>query len=487
MKPQKEKQIKLVLVNFWQFPIETPHFGLICLAAYIRRNFPQIKIRIIEGLNPEKTIIRSKPDLVGFTSDTLVYRKTIAKAKKVRKELTVPFVIGGIHISALPESLDPIFQIGVLGEGELTVGELLKLLIKKGRFLKEDLKKIKGIVFWDEGKLINNGRRELIKNIDELPYPARDLTPMEEFYLKNQLHLFGVRRMVTLMTSRGCPYRCVFCGSPVQWGAVRFHSPERVVNEIKKLVKEYQADGIMFWDDLFTAPVSRVEKMVELIKKGKLQQRLTFFGYARANLINEKMCRLLKSINVKRLIFGLESGSDKILGYLKQHSVTVADNRRAVKLCRKYGITTSSGFITGTPGETLADLRQTYEFMKKFPLDNTQIYILTPYPGTETWRRAEKENLVSKDMDFGKLFVQLAPLNLRDFFKRDKPGIIRGRIFLNSKYKNNREYLRLIFNMQKLAFWQNLAFYLRTVPQNLNMIVSFLKIKTELYFGKNND
>lgn len=477
-----KNKIRLALVNFWQYPAQTPHFGLISLAAYIRKKLSNLEIGIIEGIDPLKEIVDFNADIIGFTSDTLAYTKTLKQVKILRKKLKkIPFIIGGVHITAMPETLDYSFDLGVIGEGETTFKELLELFKERGNFSKKILRKIKGLVFYDGGKIIKTEKRELIKNIDELPYSARDLTPMNEYYLKDQLNLFGIRRLATVMTSRGCPYNCVFCGSPVQWGGVRFHSPEYVIGEIKMLWEEYKIDGIMFWDDLFIAPEERVEKMVALIKKEGLDKKLTFWGYARANLINEKICQILKEMNVKRLIFGLESGSEKVLGWLKNNSVTVADNRKAVRLCRKYGITTSSGFITGTPGETITDLKKTYEFMKKYPLDNTQIYILTPYPGTETWRLVEKEGLVSNKMDFSKLFVQLPSLRLPDFFRKENPSFIKNRIFLNIKYKNSNEYIRLIFKMQKLAFWQNFLFYLKVIPKDLALVKRILKLKARTF------
>lgn len=467
--------IRLALVNFWQYPAQTPHFGLTSLAAYIRKEVSDIEIGIIEGIDPLKDIITFKPDIIGFTSDTFAYTKTLKQVNILRKEFkSTPLIIGGVHITAMPESLDRNFDLGVIGEGEITLKELLKLFKEKGAFSKESLKKIRGLVFYDGRKIIKTKERELIKDIDELPYPARDLTPMNENYLKNQLNLFGVKKIATIMTSRGCPYKCIFCGSPVQWGMVRFHSPEYVVREIEFLLKEYNIDGIMFWDDLFIAPEARIKKIASLIKEKCLDRKITFFGYARANLINEKICSTLKTMNVKRLIFGMESGSEKILGYLKSNSVTIKDNLRSVKLCRKYGITSSSGYITGTPSETLGDLKKTYEFMKKYPLDNTQIYLLTPYPGTKIWEVAEKNNLVSRDMDFGKLFVQLPSLSLLDFFRKSKPDLIKGRIFLNTKYKDNKDYLNLIFKMHKLATKQNLLFYLTMLIKNPALIKNLI-------------
>lgn len=473
MKTETNK-IKLVLVNLWSYKATTPHFGLISLAAFLRTALPYFDISIVEGDDILSKIIEMKPDIIGFTSDTLAFTRVLALAKLLKEKLKVPFVIGGVHITSMPESFDEVFDVGVMGEGEITFLELLKVFSEDGLFKKDKLSVIKGIIFRDAGKVTITAPQQQVKEIDNLPYPARDLVPMEEVYLKNQLNLFGVKRQVSIMTSRGCPYDCVFCGSPVQWGKVRFHSAKYVVEEIQFLVEKYQIDSIMFWDDLFIAPKNRLVELVRLIKETKLDKRLVFFGYARANHINEETCQLLKSINVKRLIFGLESGSERVLRYLKAGSVTVDDNINSVRLCRKYGITTSSGFITGTPGETLQELQETYDFMKNYPLDNTQAYILTPYPGTKIWEEAKRIGLVSSKMDFGKLFVQLPPVNFFDFFKRNKPNLFKNRIFLNSEYKDNIDYSALVFKMLKLAYKQNLIFYLKILWVDPNLVKRIL-------------
>lgn len=480
------KEINLVLVNLWLFPTNTPHFGLISLAAFVRNKLPNVNLRIVEGMDPWEEIISNKPNIIGFTSDTMAFTKTVKLAKELKKKIKSFFIIGGVHITAMPESLDDIFDIGVIGEGEVTLVELLKTFLECGPFTKQNLANIEGIIFKDEDRIVYSGRRRLIENIDDLPYPAIDLTPMEEVYLNNQLNIFGVKRTASIMTSRGCPYYCIFCGSPVQWGKFRFHTPSYVVGEIKFLLDRYRIDGIMFWDDLFIAPKNRLIELVDLIKKEGLHKRLTFFGYARANLIDEETCKLLKDIKVRRLNFGLESGSEAILRYLKRDSVTVADNQRAIRICHKYGITTTSGFITGTPGETVQDLKRTYEFIKRNPIDNTYIYILTPYPGTEIWKIAKKMNLVSSDMDFGKLFVQLPPLSFFDFFKKSKPSFIKDRIFLNLKYKDNKEYLDLIFKIHKLTYIKNFIFYLKAIFINIGIIRRILDIKIRKFLFKGN-
>ncbi|MCL4383953.1 B12-binding domain-containing radical SAM protein [Patescibacteria group bacterium] len=460
-------------MNVWKSQMSMPHFGLTSLAAYILNKSPNIKVTIVEGFNPLKQILASKPDIVGFTSDTLLFNDTKKVAIALKKRLSVPLLIGGVHITASPKSFSQPFDIGVVGEGEETLLEILTLFSKSKKFPSIHLEKIKGILFISKNKLIVTPRRPLLPNIDLLPYPARNLTPMKEVYLQKQLNPYGIKRLATVMTSRGCPYHCVFCGSPVQWGRVRFHSPLYIVNEIKKLIADYQVDGIMFWDDLFIAPYNRLVELKDLIIAENLHHRIKFIGYARANLIDEKTCKILKEMNVKRLIFGLESASPKILDYLKQHSVTVEDNRRAVTLCRRYQITTSSGYIVGTPGETVHDLQDTFDFMKKYPLDNTQIYILTPYPGTVIWPSAQRINLVSDNMDYSRLFVQLPSITLRDLTAINF-HLLDNRIFLNTEYRYNKEYLELIHKIRLLAFFQNFKFYLNILPQNALNIANYI-------------
>src|SRR3989339_763148 len=224
------KKIKLVLTNLCSFRSNTPHFGLISLAAYLRVKLIDLDISIIDNLNPLTEIIQENPSIVGFTSDTMTFNRTIELAKKLKGKLSVPFIVGGVHITAMPESFDGVFDIAVMGEGELVLLELLNNFLEDGSFLKAKLEKVRGIMFRDGAKVVVTWQQEYIKEIDDLPYPARDLVPMEEVYLKDQLNLFGVKRLVSIMTSRGCPYNCIFCGSPVQWSSARFHTAEYVAS-----------------------------------------------------------------------------------------------------------------------------------------------------------------------------------------------------------------------------------------------------------------
>lgn len=459
--------MRLTLVHCLLSLNSSPHLGLLSLAAYVKQNLNWVNLTVVESLDPVGEIIKSRPDVLGFTADTIAFNRTVEVAKIISKKLhNTRMIIGGVHITACPESFNLPFDVGVVGEGELTLVELLKLFSQKKSYTKTDLKKIQGLVFLVKNKVELTPRREFIKDLDSLPFPARDLIDMEEMYLKKQINLFGVKRMVTVMTSRGCPYHCVYCGSPVQWGMVRFHSAEYVIEEIRHLIETYKVDGITFPDDLFICPKPRLLKLVELIKDEGWHTKIVFSGFARANLMDEEICLALKSINVRKLTFGFESYNKKILDYLKDRSVTVKQNILTIKMCHKYGIAVASGLIVGTPGEGMKELMDTYNTMKKYPMDNSQIYVLTPYPGTKIWNLAEREGLVSLDMNMEKLFVQIPLSASLRFWKKDKFSFLNDRVFINTKMRNNQKYLEVILKMNLLAFWQNFIYYVKALKDD---------------------
>ena len=131
----------LTLVNIWKIENHTPHFGLTSLAAFLQRRIPELDIKIVEGLNPFKDIIKTKPDIIGFTSDTLAFQKTKIVATKIKKKLKIPVLIGGVHITAMPESFSSPFDIGLIGEGEITLSELIESFLKNKKFIPSEIKK----------------------------------------------------------------------------------------------------------------------------------------------------------------------------------------------------------------------------------------------------------------------------------------------------------------------------------------------------------
>jgi anaerobic magnesium-protoporphyrin IX monomethyl ester cyclase len=203
-----------------------------------------------------------------------------------------------------------------------------------------------------------------------------------------------------MTTSRGCPYECAFCSPRGFWHTFRSFSPQRVVDEISLLVDQYKVDGIMIWDDLFAVNKKRLRQIVELLEQQGITGKIEFAVFARANLFDEEIVTLLQRMRVTSVIFGLESGSERILNYLKKGTVTVEQNYRALRLCKEHGMRTRATLIIGSPDETQEDLEQTAKLFKSPDIDEPIICHLTPLPGTEVWAHARDLGLVRDDIDW---------------------------------------------------------------------------------------
>jgi radical SAM superfamily enzyme YgiQ (UPF0313 family) len=391
--------MKLALVNIDPKGHDPP-LGLAYLAAYVKKYGGYENIVIIDEMNPIQAIRKEKPDIVGMGSYTYNFNYAKKLAKDIKEALDIPVIIGGYHITALPQHMvSSPFDVGVIGEGEQTLLELVQLYEKRGDFEPHDLEKIKGIVYNANGVVKFTRPRPLIEPLDIIPFPERDLLDMD-FYLtlrKASFDKLGVYSQ--LITSRGCPYKCIFCAPTNFWRKLRFNSAEYMVNEIRMLKERYKVDGILIWDDLFIADRRRLEEAVRLLKAEGLTD-LEFSVFGRANLMDDSVCRLLKEMNVTSIDFGLESGSDRILKYLKKETVTVENNRTALRLCKSYGMRTLGTFVIGSPDETEEDIRQTFELFNDENLDERFIFQLTPLPGTELWENAKREGIVTDDPDF---------------------------------------------------------------------------------------
>jgi len=377
-----------------------PHLGIAYIASYVRKYGGFNDIVIIDKEDPVKAMKKQKPDIVGITSVTKEFKLATALADTIKSDFDVPTILGGVHVTELPHTLPPSFDIGVLGEGEETMLELMKMYEKRGEFKKDLLKDVRGVAFHDNGRILVTEQRPFIEPLDRIPYPARDLLNMD-FYLKpGRTVPDKITVGTTMMTSRGCPYNCIFCASPHFWRrTTRFHSPEYVVGEIGMLAEKYKVQSIRIWDDLFTTNIGRLKEIVRLTRAAGLHEKIDFYCYGRANLMTEEVCKLLKQMNVRYLSFGLESGSDKVLGYLKRGTVTAEQNRSAVELCKKFGFVIDATFIFGTPGETREDVQKTFDLMKNDAIDRALAFPLTPYPGTELWELVKRDGAVKDEKD----------------------------------------------------------------------------------------
>lgn len=397
--------MKLALVNTVRSNLRSSQspLGLAYIATYLKEYLGFENTRIVDG-NVEdilKELYKYNPDVAGISSMTIAHGYANELALEIKEKLDIPLINGGVHISTLPSSLHQSFDIGVIGEGEETMLELVRLLEEKG--LDTDaLSKINGIAYRDSGKLVVTDKRSLIEPLDKIPIPDRDFLSPKYFdpiiSFDGNTHIEG-----NMLTGRGCPYRCRFCSTAIFWNRVRFHSAEHVCDEIKMLVERYHVDSILVWDDLFTVSKKRTREIAGILKKEGLTEKAIFSVQARANLIDGDTCAVLKDMNVRSVGFGFESGSDKVLNYLKSGSVTVEQNKNAILTCKKYGLKVTGSLMFGNPGETIEDMKKTLElidFMGQNGADLIWTFVSKPLPGTEFWEIAKNRGKVSDDMDW---------------------------------------------------------------------------------------
>lgn len=393
--------MKVLLFNARDaFPIEElfpePFLGISYIKSYFDkyselRNNIEIKIK---RKNVWNTILQERPDIIGICAVTVDYLRAIELAYRIKNhKLDSIIIIGGIHISNLPESLNRVFDVGVVGEGEIAMKKLLETISSHG-LDREKISQIPGLVYYDkQGNFVNTGTAELIKDLDNIPIPYRDS--------------LGLKTIVHMFTSRGCPYKCTFCSSTSLWRkSIRFNSAERVVEEMIELVTKYNARHISIWDDLFSINAKRLERIQKLIDENrKYLKGVTLGVTGRTDCLTEEICRLLKEINVKRVALGLESGSNRMLTMLKGGKCSVEGHKEAIRLLRKYGIAVTGGVIIGSPEETMEDLQKTITFVKSVELDGGGVGLAIPFPATGYWRYALEKGFVSKDMNFAKLVL----------------------------------------------------------------------------------
>lgn len=463
--------------------------GLASIVTYLKKYCGSYSIKIIDSNwddNILKTLKEYRPDIIGISSMTINYQKAIELAQEIKESLAGPIIIGGVHISTLPSSLSPTFDLGVLGEGEETLLELLKLYEKEGTFSKEKLKNIQGLVFWDEDKLILTDKREPMQPLDKIP--PLDRSFLNKGYFDSRWIPWDGSKGVegSIITSRGCPYRCVFCSTSRFWGKVRLNSPEFILKDVKNLIDNYYVSHIQIWDDLFAFNKKRLREIAGLFKSEGITCKVAFSCQVRSNLMDDELCRIMKEINIRTISLGFESGSDKILNYLKAGSVTVADNKRTIILAQKYDFRVWGSFIFGSPGETIEDMKETLGFIDFLLKGNCKAnmwhFVMTPFPATPLWEIAKSRGKVSDHMNWNQLGHTNvdAPLLLDSSVNREE----FKEVFMEANKKLAKLHIRDLSLAQIVKRPMNLLKTIFKDPKNaLNLVYVYLRYKCSKSLG----
>ncbi len=404
--------------------------GIASLAAYLR---DRVEVGVldatVEGYNIEEPVDKGLvrfglsvpeilrrieafgPDILGistvFSSQFPVVREIAARSREADPDIIT--VTGGTHPSFLPESCmeSSVLDFMVLGEGEKPLAGLIERLREQRPF--NDLA---GVAFRENGKTRVNRELSMVDDLDSLPFPARDLFPVEEYFRIN-LPMQGLsrhRRNLSVATSRGCPYRCTFCSSTIHWGHTwRKRSAENVLAEMEMLKTRYDLKEVKFEDDNLTGDPKRAKE----IFRGMIDRKLDFFWNTPNGIsvwtLDEEMLALMKESGCYEITLAIESGDEDVLKNIVKKPLSLDRARQAAAMIKKHGIETSGYFIIGFPGETRRQIENTVNFARSLELDRYYLFLYTPLPGTPLAKKAEEEGLMLPGFDYESANNYFAP------------------------------------------------------------------------------
>lgn len=367
--------------------------GIAYIAAYLKKHGHKVKIMdcLVKNYTKQefKNYIKDfKPEIVGITTTTPTIYNAFYLANEVKKinpELKI--IMGGPHVAALPEESikNEVVDIICTGEGEQVMLELIKVIKNKRPF-----SEVTGIYYEEGNKVHSTGQQEFVKNLDELPFPARELLDTDAYRI-SATRKRTIGKADIIVTSRGCPYRCNFCSKAVFGQTVRYRSPENVVAEVEEAIKKYGVKEIQFVDDTLTVNPNHVMTICELILKKKL--KFIWGCHSRVNNVTNEMFALMRKAGCRELAFGVESGNQQVLNAIGK-KITLEEVERAVKMCQKHGMLALCGFIIGHIQDTKKTIEETINFACKINPDFANFSILTPLPGSEVFEIAIERGLI---------------------------------------------------------------------------------------------
>ncbi len=389
-----------------------PPLGMLYIATYLRENGVDISIidEAAQGYSLKDIIDwvkKEDPEILGFSTCSSSGRKAALIAEKVKSENpNTVTVFGNFYATFNAERIlkkYPFVDAIIRGEGEHTSLELAKCLEKNG-----DLKKVLGINFRDNGKIISTPDRPLIKDVDSLPFPDRELLDVE-YHNTTAGIVVAPKKFSSFVSSRGCVFRCRFCGCRrLARSLWRSRSVDNIMEELH-LLSSQGYKQFLFVDDNFTLNTKRVIKLCRRLKKEKVD--IEFFAEGRVDNCPRDMLQEMSRANCKMMYFGIENGTQKVLDYYDKQTTT-QQAIDALKAAKKAGIdVTVASFILGAPHETRQEILNTLKYAQKIEADIPQFNILATFPGTDIWEELKMHGLIDeeKHWETGVLVSEVSP------------------------------------------------------------------------------
>ncbi len=384
----------------WYLGKRLPPIGLMYVASALEK--AGFQVQMLDNYLMKKSteevkelITKINPHIVGITCGSATYPRCIETAKAIKQvNADCRIVVGGWHASYKPDSLlaNPEIDYVVMGEGERAISELAAAITSGNE---NQALTIPGVACKRASENIKNPPK-LIENMDEIPYPARHLLPLELY--DRTIEYLDAKPADVMSISRGCVFNCGFCETRKLWGNVcRGFSPQRVIGEIQDLQKRYGTKGIYFINDNFTLRKKETMELCNLMIENKLN--LEWVCDTRVDLVNDELLALMSKAGCKTIWFGVESASPRILQRIGRNT-TPDQVEKAFKLCKKYGIKTACSFMLGLPDETLADMEASLKFAKKLNPDWCQFNTFIAYPDSRLYNELLESGKYTKLDEF---------------------------------------------------------------------------------------
>ena len=357
-----------------------PPLGLGYVAASLKKSGFQVELvdcTFISRAEAIEKVRNSKPQIIGFYSMFSMKKTSLELARLLKKDSDL-MVVGGPLPTLDPTDYLDVFDVAVIGEGENSMVELAETFDNPTKF-----QSVKGIAYKQEGKVKFSEPRAFVENLDELPFPSRELFD-NEAYKRFYLRRFGYS-ISPIITSRGCPFNCDFCSRPVFGQSFRVRSADNIVEEVESIVG-LGYDRVWFADDCFTLNRERVSEVCDELVKRKLN--VDWECLSRVDTMDQAVAETMKRAGCVRVFFGIESGNNSVLN-LMQKQITVEQARKAVYNAKKAGLKVGAFFIIGYPGESEASILDTVRFASGLPLDYLSFTLPYPIPGTALFERVK--------------------------------------------------------------------------------------------------
>lgn len=453
----------LLIYPPYTYPKKSPPIGLAYIAAVLEKEGYSVKIADMSVLGMdykdlEKKVKQIKPKLVGISFMTNQYKEALNISKLVKDtDRHIPILVGGPHVSSLPEEVIALesIDIAVIGEGERTILELANNLFN-GK--SNELGAISGIAYKKEGKIYLNEPRKLISDLDSVPFPAWHLLPIDKYSIPATGGDIS-EPVFAIISSRGCPNRCIFCDSHTIFGRkFRPRSAQNIFDELIYLNKNFGAVQFDFVDDTITMNKSRMYELCNLILINNC--KFKWMCNARVNTVDLEMLKLMRKAGCVRIEFGVESGDSEVLKSIKK-GITINQIKNAHSIARQAGLNVGSFVMVGNVGEDFSAVVKTKNLIKQLDSDDVFIGIATPFPGTELYKIAQDKGWIrsydwSEYVTAPTYFPGYRPIMETD--KMNSQQIMKAFFYLHSQFairKFKTRYGKLFF-LNKQFYKENI-------------------------------